>query len=196
MRKIDRSDLTKYLGKLNTDQFCIEMHKRLVEETEIVENDKSEFDIIDINRVLARFPQYYSWIIVEAELIAREYEKLKLEYDIWYKRQYTEAVETLERIKSRPTIAQIEAEVISLNEYQMFSLSEQYKAQGKSQKEIDELMKYKGFRGWKMRLMDYETATNVAKGLVKVWGSTINSLQSLSRNIAIEADIIKRQKGI
>jgi len=188
---VDRSDFSK-LMKLTTHKFGVEMHKRIVEETEIVRDESSQFDMEDINRILASYPRYFSWIIVEAEVINEQYQKAEREFDSWYKMKYMEAMNAL---PGKPTINVIESKVVEMCAVEKRELHRKLNEQGMSEAEISSALEYEGLDGRKNKIMEFQSKANMAKGMVKVWANAIHSLQSLSKNIATEAELIKRQMG-
>jgi len=160
---LEMTDFSKVLPEMTTHQFAMKIHEEVVRDTKIVMNEKSQFDMADINRILSQYPSKYAWIIVIGELINETFEKEEDEYNDWYSAKYIEASEML---AGKPTIDRIKAEMVA-----------------KFGPEITER---------KNKVRDLRTKANIAKGMVRVWGNAINSLQSLSKNIAIEMEMIKR----
>ena len=161
--EFDSKDFTKLVDKLDSTQFAIGMHQRLSEETKITIDEKHEFDMTDINRILSRYPQYYSWAMVESELIKEAVSKIKDDYEDWYNEKYNEISQGMDK---KATIKAIEAIM--------------------QQTHKDEM------KQWKDTLRSLETKVAVATGMVKVWGNAINSLQSLSKNITVEMGIVSK----
>lgn len=190
-KTIDRSDFSK-LTHLSTHKFGIEMHKRIVEETEILQNEKSVFDMGDVNRILVNYPRYFSWVIVEAEMINEAYEKAEREYEDWYKSKYTEASNM---IVGKSTINMIEANVVKMCKQEKIKLHRRLNEEGHSEDEINKLLRYEGLDGKRDYVLELKSKANIAKGMVKVWGNAINSLQSLSKNMTAEIELLKRHVG-
>ena len=188
---LDNSDFTKLMDKLDVVEFGVQMHKRVVDETSIM-SDKSQLDMSDINRILARYPRYFSWIIVEAEVLNERYEREKRKFEDWYKMKYMEASNSL---PGKPTIAMIEANLVRLCQEEVLSEHRMLNEEGHSEEEISLMLKYIGLSGRQNLLGEYQAKVNIAKGFVKVWANTISSLQSLSKNIATELELVKRQVG-
>jgi len=163
LEKWDGNDFTKIL-EWSTDSFSKVLMERIVRETEIIKEERSEFDMTDINRILARYPQYYAWVVIEAERISEVVGKAKDEYEDWYRIKYMEAQSRMP--EKKPTIDAIKAEIVNRHE-----------------KELAERRDI---------IRSLEAKSNMVKGLVKVWGNAINSLQSLSRNISVEFEMMKR----
>lgn len=160
--KMNTSDFSQIVHKLTRSEFGVQMHERLVKETQIVKNEKAVFDMTDINRVLGNYPSLYGWAIVEAELIAAEHSRIKDEFEEWYAGIYNHVAG---EIGGKPTVKAIESKV-----------TEAYKdAQ----------------REWKERVREIETKTNIARGMVKVWSNAISSLQSLSGNMKMEFKMLE-----
>ena len=44
---------------------------------------------------------------------------------------------------------------------------------------------------WKRNMRQMESKVNIAAGMVKVWSNTINSIQSLSKNLTTEIEAAK-----
>lgn len=189
---IDRSDFSKLLS-LPTHRFGVEMHKRIVEETAIVQNEKSVFDVADINRILVKYPTYFSWVIVEAEIINEAYEKAERDYEDWYKCKYAEVANTM---PGKPTINMIEAKVVQTCKQEKIELHRKLNAEGYSEEEIADRLRYEGFDGRRNYILELKSKSNIAKGMVKVWTNAISSLQSLSKNMAAEIELIKRNMGV
>lgn len=161
--EFDSTDFTKLVDRLDSTKFAIGMHKRLSEETKITIDEKHQFDMTDINRILSRYPQYFSWALVESELIKEAVSKIKDDYEDWYNEKYNEISQGMDK---KATIKSIEAVI--------------------QQTHKDEM------RQWKDKLRDLETKVAISSGMVKVWGNAINSLQSLSKNITVEMGIITK----
>lgn len=161
--EFDSSDFTKLVDKLDSTKFATEMHKRLSEETKITIDEKHEFDMVDINRILSRYPQYFSWALVECELIKEAVGKIKDDYEDWYNEKYNEISQGMDK---KATIKAIEAQMQQTHKEEM--------------------------RKWKDTLRSLDTKVAVATGMVKVWGNAINSLQSLSKNITVEMGIVSK----
>lgn len=190
-KEIDRSDFSK-LVHLPTHRFGVEMHKRIVEETQILQNEKSVFDMVDVNRILVNYPRYFSWVIVEAEMINEAYEKAEREYEDWYKSKYTEASDM---IVGKSTINMIEANVVKMCKKEKIELHRKLNEEGHSEDEINQLLRYEGLDGRRDYVLELKSKANIAKGMVKVWANAISSLQSLSKNMTAEIELLKRHVG-
>jgi hypothetical protein len=188
----DNGDFTKLIDVMDSHRFGVEMHKRIVEETRIVMNEQSQFDMNDISRILAQYPRYFSWIIVEAEVLNEKFLKEERDFNTWYKMKYMDASDAM---AGKTTINAIEAKVVQLCAVEKREMHKKLNLDGKSEAEIAEILKYEGLDGRQNKVMEYQTKANMAKGMVKVWANAINSLQSLSKNIVTEAELIKRQLG-
>jgi len=186
----NNSDFTKLMG-LDVQEFGCRMHDRVVEETTIM-SDKSQLDISDINRILSRYPRYFSWVIVESEVLNEQYEREKRKFEDWYKMKYMEASNTL---PGKPTIAMVEANLVRICQTEVLEEHRRLNDEGVSESEIKEMLKYAGLSGKQNLLGEYQAKVNMAKGMVKVWSNTISSLQSLSKNITTELELVKRQVG-
>lgn len=160
----DGDDFTKILN-WPTDDFAKALMERIIKETKIVQNERHEFDFTDINRILSRYPQYFAWVIVEAERISEIADRAKDDYEDWYRIKYMEAQGRL--TGSKFTIETIKAEIVNRQE--------------------------KELRERRDEVRSLEAKANMAKGLVKVWGNAINSLQSLNRNLTMEYEMMKKR---
>ena len=190
-KEIDRSDFSKLLN-LSTNKFGVEMHRRIVAETQILQNEKSVFDMADVNRILVNYPRYFSWVIVEAEMINEAYEKADREYEDWYKSKYTEASNHL---AGKPTINMIEAKVVQMCKHEKNERHRKLNEDGYSEDAINEMLRYEGLDGRRDYVLELKSKANIAKGMVKVWANAINSLQSLSKNMTAEIELLKRHVG-
>ncbi len=188
-KKIDENDFTVLVDTLDTKTFCVEMHKRIVRETELLINERGTYDLKDVTRVMANYPRYYSWIIVESEVMNEMLGKTEMAFDSWYKALYQKASR---QVTGRATIASIEAKVAEIGDDEKFEAIEDFKTSGMDDKDIKEKTKYMGLSGRRKYIIELKSKVAMAKGMVKVWSTAINALQSLSRNIGIEMEIVKR----
>ena len=190
--KIDNKDFSRLVDSLDTHRFGVEMHLRLMDETNIVMGEQSQFDMVDINRILANYPRYFSWIIVESEVLNEVYLKAQRDFDDWYKTKYSQATDSL---MGKSTINAIEAKVVQICAEEKIALHKKLNKEGYTEQEISEMLRYEGLDGKQNKVMEYQAKANIAKGMVKVWSNAIHSLQSLSKNITTEFELVKRQVG-
>lgn len=183
-KEIDRSDFTKLVDILDTDKFGRELWGRLVEQTEILMNDKKQFDLHQINLVLAKYAKYHGWIIIESERFNEMVEKTNVAFEQWYQGKYAVA----SRNVAKNTAANIEAKVVEMckQEYQE-DLAELIEEQNMEPQEAQSKLKYSSLSGKRNYIIELKTKANMIKGFVKVWEKEISALQTLSKNV--QADI-------
>jgi len=164
VKPLDTSDFAKLIHKLGASDFALEMHKRLVDDTHLVKNERSVFDLGDVNKVLNNYPGLYAWAIVEYELIASECQRIKDEYEEWHASTYNHVQSNMTMPK--PTVKAIECE---MNEKFAEAIAEK-----------------------KKRLREVNLKMNVAKGMTKVWEKAVSSLQTLSANMRTEFKMLEQ----
>lgn len=185
---IDTSDFTKLVDVLGSDVFGRKLWERLVEQTEILINDKEGMSLDCINGILAKYAKHHSWLIVEQERFNEMVDLTELAFDQWNKLKYAEA----SRSVAKNTAANIEARIVELCAEELQTTRETLETENYSTEEINEKLKYQGWGGRKTYIIELRTKTNMIKGFVKVWDKEVNALQTLSKNITADMELIKR----
>ncbi len=144
-------------------EYAVERHGHLFETTKLIKGERSSYSLGDVNELLAKYPGNYGWAIIEHEILRAELEAMKDEYEGITKTWYADAEGTID--EKKPTVKAIEAHMYMCNK--------------------DDVDK------WKKKLRDMESKVNIASGMVKVWSNTINSIQSLSKNMTTEIEMSK-----
>lgn len=186
--EIDTTDFTKLVDVLDTDEFSKKLWERLVEQTEILINEKDGLDINSVNHILANYAKHHSWLITEEQRYIAMLDKTELVFDEWYKSKYAQA----SREVPKNTAANIDAKIVEICKEEMEGMIKRYKREGLTDKEVVEKTKYQGWKGHKMYIIELKAKTNMIKGFVKVWDKEVNALQTLSKNITSEMDIVRR----
>lgn len=186
---INREDFTKLVDVLDTDKFGKELWQRLVDQTEIIINEKGEMDINSINEILAKYAKYHGWLIIEQERFIEMLDKTEIAFDMWYKEKYAEA----SRSVAKNTAANIEARVVEMcKEEATHAYETLVNEEGLTPEEAKHKLRFQGWGGRKTYIIELKAKTNMIKGFVKIWEKEVNALQTLSKNITSEMEIVRR----
>lgn len=150
-------------GDYSVQDFALNMHKRLVEETKKL-SDLDECNISELKKTMAKYPSLFSWAIVEAEILKARYEKIKARHESYTKELYISYYAECQ--DARVSVKTIESAVYADN-----------------RTEIDKL---------RNEMLDAKAKSDIAQGIVKVWDKSISALQSLSKLYVAEMDWEKR----
>jgi len=187
------SDFSTVLHEFSSSEFALRMHKRLMQQTKLNRSARAQFDMEDINRVLAEFPSLYAWSIVEAELIAEKLEEAEAEYEEYYRIKYDSATnKLLAEGSKKPTKDAIETQIVKSAKLAYEAQYNELYAKALSDEDIKHELRYKGLEGRKRYIRELKTKARIAKEFNRVWSNVVPCMQTLSRNINAEFEASKR----
>ena len=131
--------------------------------TKLIKGERSSYSLHDVNELLVKYPGNYGWALIEHEILRAELEAMTDEFDGLQKSWYGDAEISMD--EKKPTVKAIEAHMYMIHK-----------------DDIDE---------WKNNIRQMTSKVNIASGMVKVWSNTINSIQSLSKNLTTEIEAAK-----
>lgn len=185
---IDTTDFTKLVDVLDTNTFGKKLWERLVEQTEILINEKDGMSLESINGILAKYAKHHSWLIVEQERFNEMVDLTELAFDQWYKLKYAQASNSV----AKNTAANIEARIVEMCAEELDDTRGVLQEEGLSEGEISKKLEFQGWGGRKKYIIGLKTKANMIKGFVKVWDKEVNALQTLSKNITADMELTKR----